>query len=112
MIRRPPRSTLFPYRRSSDLCRAGSCSSDRWTEGGGVAVRGGPASGSPLLWADALLKSAPMHKGAAIAIVLRPKRRKEELPRRIWASLRAAFGCQTLWNRISILAEIGKSGQQ
>src|SRR2546422_5246294 len=48
MIRRPPRSTLFPYTRSSDLAVARSPAPTRPVHGARRAVRaaGGPGSGA------------------------------------------------------------------
>src|SRR3712207_7066418 len=48
MIRRPPRSTLFPSRRSSDLCVGSSCHSADPNPNGRLTVTFFSFAGSPL----------------------------------------------------------------
>src|SRR3712207_8059427 len=48
MIRRPPRSTLFPYTRSSDLQPPGDASRAGGPGDGALGVRGGGAGGLPV----------------------------------------------------------------
>src|SRR3712207_8495364 len=47
MIRRPPRSTLFPTRRSSDLPRSSSRSSSEWRPDGRSRTVGGTRHSAP-----------------------------------------------------------------